>query len=61
MNASYGTNFDNYKQLGLDKLKERAKLIQKNKAFANRVSAILEDDVREKNAASQAEKKAEKT
>jgi len=48
MNASYGINFDNYKQLGLSKLKERAKLIRENKDFANKVSSILEDDIREK-------------
>ena len=48
MNASYGTNFDSYKQLGLSKLKERAKLILENKDFANKVSLILEDDIREK-------------
>ena len=49
MNPSYGVNFDNYKQLGLAKLKERAKLIRNNKDFANKVSAILEDDINEKN------------
>ena len=48
MNASYGTNFDNYKQLGLQKLKERAILVRKNKDFANKVSSILEDEIREK-------------
>ena len=48
MNANYGANFDNYKQLGLPKLKERAKLIRENKDFANKVSSILEDDIREK-------------
>ena len=48
MNATYGTNFDVYKQLGLTKLKERAKLIRENKDFANKVSSILEDDIREK-------------
>ena len=48
MNANYGVNFDVYKQLGLYKLKERAKLIRKNKDFINRVSSILEDDIREK-------------
>ena len=48
MNASYGINFDNYKQLGLSQLKERAKLIRKNKDFANKVGSILEDNVREK-------------
>ena len=48
MNATYGINFKDYKQLGLPKLKERAKLIRENKDFANQVSSILEDDIREK-------------
>jgi|TARA_B110000438_G_C15790110_1_gene640287 exodeoxyribonuclease-1 len=48
MNATYGINFDTYKELGLSKLKERAKLIRDNKDFANKVSLILEDDIREK-------------
>jgi len=48
MNASYGINFDNYRQLGLSKLKKRAELIRENKDFANKVSSILEDDIREK-------------
>ena len=48
MNPSYGVNFDNYKQLGISKLKQRAKLIRENKNFANKVSSILDDDVREK-------------
>lgn len=48
MNATYGINFKDYKQLGLPKLKERAKLIRENKDFANKVSLILEDDIREK-------------
>ena len=48
MNATYGINFESYKQLGLSKLKERAKLIRENKDFANKVSSILEEDIREK-------------
>ena len=48
MNPSYGVNFDNYKQLGISQLKRRAKLIRENKDFANKVSLILEDDIREK-------------
>jgi exodeoxyribonuclease-1 len=48
MNSSYGMNFDSYKQLGVKKLKERAKLIRDNKEFAKKVSAILDDDAREK-------------
>ena len=48
MNASYGTNFDSYKQLGVKKLKERAKLIRENKNFVDKVSSILADDINEK-------------
>ena len=48
MNSSYGLNFDNYKQLGVNKLKERAKLIRKNKEFAEKVIAILDDNARER-------------
>ena len=48
MNSSYGLNFDNYKQLGVNKLKERAKLIRKNKEFAEMVIAILDDNARER-------------
>ena len=48
MNSSYGMNFDNYKQLGIKKLKERAKLIRENKNFSETVSRILDEDAREK-------------
>ena len=48
MNSSYGMNFGNYKQLGIKKLKERAKLVRENKEFAKKVAAILDDDAREK-------------
>ena len=48
MNPNYGINFENYKQLGIKKLKERAKLVRENKEFAKKVSMILEDDAREK-------------
>ena len=48
MNPSYGMNFDNYKQLGIQKLKQRAKLIRENKEFAKKVSTILDDDARER-------------
>jgi exodeoxyribonuclease-1 len=48
MNPSYGMNFDNYKQLGIKKLQERAKLIRENKEFAQKVSAILNDDATER-------------
>ena len=48
MNSSYAMNFDGYRQLGLGKLQERAKLIKNNKDFANKVSSILDDEAREK-------------
>ena len=48
MNPSYGMNFDNYKQLGINKLKERAKLVRENKEFTKKVAAILDDEAREK-------------
>ena len=48
MNPNYGMNFENYKQLGVKKLKERANLVRQNKEFAKKVVAILDDDAREK-------------
>ena len=48
MNPSYGMNFDNYKQLGIKKLKERAKLVRENKEFAKKVATILDEDARER-------------
>ena len=48
MNPSYGINFDNYKQLGIKKLKQRAKLLRENKEFAQKVATILDDDARER-------------
>jgi len=48
MNPSYGIQFDNYKQLGVKKLRERAKLIRQNKEFVKKVSTILNDDARER-------------
>ena len=48
MNSSYVMNFEAYKQLGLKKLQERAKLIKNNKDFANKVASVLDDEAREK-------------
>jgi len=48
MNSKYGLNFEAYKKIGLNKLQERAKLIKENKEFANRVSKIMDEDLREK-------------
>ena len=48
MNPSYGVNFDNYKQLGIKKLKQRAKLLRENKGFAKKVATILDDEATER-------------
>ena len=48
MNANYGMNFDTYKQLGIKKLKERAKLVRENQEFIKKVTTILDEDAREK-------------
>jgi len=48
MNPKYGMNFEVYKEIGLSKLLERAKLIKENKEFANKVSTIMDEDLREK-------------
>tara|TARA_Y100000590_G_scaffold459207_1_gene615704 strand:- start:9 stop:1427 length:1419 start_codon:yes stop_codon:yes gene_type:complete len=48
MNPSYGMNFESYKQLGVKKLNERAKLIRENKEFAKKVATILDEDARER-------------
>ena len=48
MNPSYGNEFDEYKMLGAEKLSARAKLIQGNKNFAEKISLILQDESEEK-------------
>ena len=48
MNPSYGMNFNSYKQLGIKKLKERAKLVRENKEFGKKVAMILDESAREK-------------
>ena len=48
MNPNYGMNFDNYKQLGIKKLKERAKLVRENKEFISKVIIILDEEARQK-------------
>ena len=48
MNSSYGINFDSYKQLGIKKLKQRAKLVRENIEFKKKVATILDEDAREK-------------
>ena len=46
MNPSYGMNFDNYKQLGIKKLRERAKLVRENKELFN--SNYTNNDIKQK-------------
>ena len=48
MNPTYGMNFDNYKQLGIKKLKQRAELIRGNKEFIKKIMHILDEDARER-------------
>ena len=48
MNSSYGMNFDNYKQLGIKKLQQRAKAVRENKEFIKKVITILDDSARER-------------
>ena len=48
MNSSYGVNFKGYKEIGLKKLQERAKLVKENKDFTEKVETILDDEAREK-------------
>ena len=48
MNPSYGINFDNYKQLGIKKLRERAKLVRENEEFSKKVATILDEEARER-------------
>ncbi len=48
MNPSYGMNFDSYKQLGVKKLRERAKMIRENKDFIKKVARILDEDATER-------------
>ena len=48
MSPNYALNFDNYKQIGLNILNERAEKIKQNKEFANKVSRILLEEFQEK-------------
>ena len=48
MNPSYIDNFEEYKILGTNKLKERADIVRKNKKFAEKVELILRDEALEK-------------
>lgn len=48
MNANYGARFETYKEIGMKKLIERAEMLQANKDFSNKVSAILLEEAQEK-------------
>ena len=48
MNPSYIDHFEEYKMLGINKLKERADIVRKNKKFAEKVEVILRDEAQEK-------------
>ena len=50
MSPNYAKNFEGYKQLGTDKLLERANMIQSNKEFKDRVAKILAEEAEEKEA-----------
>ena len=48
MNPSYVDHFEEYKMIGINKLKERADVVRKNKKFAEMVEVILRDEAQEK-------------
>lgn len=48
MNGNYAKNFEGYRQIGIDKLIERANIIAANKEFKDRVSQILLEEADEK-------------
>ena len=48
MSPNYASQFDVYKEIGLQKLKERAEMIRANEDFSKRVSAILFEEAQEK-------------
>ena len=48
MNGNYAKNFEGYKQIGIDKLIERANVIAANKELKERISQILLEEADEK-------------
>ena len=48
MNPSHGNEFDEYKIIGSEKLKARAKLVNNNKEFAGKISLIKQEEAEEK-------------
>ncbi len=48
MNPSYGNKSDEYKAIGIEKLKQRANLIHGNKDFAEKIAIIKQSEIEEK-------------
>ena len=48
MNPSYIDHFEEYKMIGINKLRERAEIIKKDKKFAEKVEIILREEVQDK-------------
>ena len=48
MNPSYIDHFEEYKMIGINKLRERAEIIKRDKKFAEKVEIILRDEVQDK-------------
>ena len=48
MNPSYGNVFDEYKEIGKEKIMSRAKIIKENKDFAEKISTIKKEEAEEK-------------
>ena len=48
MNPQYGNKFEEYKIIGTDTLKDRAKLVKENKEFADKISTIKRLEFEEK-------------
>ncbi len=48
MNPSYIDHFEEYKMIGIKKLRERAEIIKRDKKFAEKVEVILRDEAQDK-------------
>ena len=48
MNPSYIDHFEEYKMIGINKLRERAEIIKRDKKFAEKVEIILRDEAQDK-------------
>ena len=48
MNPSYIDHFEEYKMIGIKKLRERAEIIKRDKKFAEKVEVIMRDEAQDK-------------